>query len=402
MQNTYLIIGASAAGLSAAIKLRDLAPGAVITCLTAEQEMPYNRCLLADYLSGSRPVERIMTKPQSFFDEKNITLMRNARVVAIDRANKSVTLADGKVLTYDKLFIGAGRIGWLPDVVGSNLPGVFPFYDIADIDNILEFIKAHNVTQATVVGAGLSGLECADALALQGVQVDVVDREAHVLPRQLNREGSDVLVECMKERNVTFYPHDQVEQIDSADGRVASVRLATGKTLPTQLVVFAIGGRVNSAFAANAGITLHQNSIMVNERMQTNDEHIFAGGDVCAVPDVLTGQLTQSCLWADAAMQGMAAASNMVGTERIYPGTLIVTSSNIYGTTFVTCGPVTNPPVHFEKIERRGHNFYHLFLTHDGQLKGFAMVGNVNNVGMLRKKLIDKSQFELASFEPSK
>lgn len=395
MQKKYLIIGTSAAGLSAAIKLRDLDPESAITCLTAEQEMPYNRCLLADFLSGSKPAERVATKPQEFFDEKNITLLRNARVVLIDRPNKRLLLHDGRALFYDKLFIGAGRSGWLPKMPGIGLPGVFPFYDLADINNILAFIKEHNVTNATVVGAGLSGLECGDALAALGIQVNVIERAAYALPRQLDQQGGALLTELMKLKNVALYASDSIEAINGSERGVDNVRLASGAILPSQLVVFAIGGRVNSALASAAGLDVHEGGILVDAQMRTNDENIFAGGDVCVVKDVLTGELVQSCLWADAAMQGMAAGHNMAGSqiERSYPGTLIVTSSTIYGTTFVTCGPITNPPAQYEKTVRQGPDFYHAFLTHDGMLKGFAMVGKVNNVGMLRKKLVDKTPF---------
>src|SRR5205814_5118387 len=137
--------------------------------------------------------------------------------------------------------------------------------------------------------------------------------------------------------------------------------------LPCQMVVFAIGGRVNSALAQAAGLTLHGDGVVVDQHMRTSDENIFAGGDVCVVKDVLTGELVQSCLWADAAMQGMTAACSMAGITRTYPGTLVVTSSTIYGTTFVTCGPITNPPAHYETTVRQGPDFYHTFLTHDGQ-----------------------------------
>lgn len=396
MQKKYIIIGTSAAGLSAAIKLRDLDPESSITCLTSEQEMPYNRCLLADFLSGNKPAERIATKPQEFFDEKNITLMRNARVVHIDRPNKRVLLHDSRALFYDKLFIGTGRSGWIPNITGSYLSGVFPFYDLADGNNILAFIKQHHVTRATVVGAGLSGLECADALATLGLQVHVVEQAAHVLPRQLDTEGGALLAQLMQQAGVTLLAQNQVTEITGTDNRVSGITLANKTKIPCQLVVFAIGGRVNSALAQTAGLTLHGQGILVDSNMRTNDENIFAGGDVCVVKDVLTGELVQSCLWADAAMQGMAAACTMANVERVYPGSLIITSSTIYETTFVTCGPITNPLAHYTKTVRKGAGFYHAFLTHDGQLKGFAMVGKVNNVGMLRKKLVDKTPFDPA------
>jgi hypothetical protein len=91
----------------------------------------------------------------------------------------------------------------------------------------------------------------------------------------------------------------------------------------------------------------------------------------------------------------MVAAFGMTNEQRTYPGSMIITSSHIYKTTFVTCGPIANIPAHYKKIERFGSDFYHIFLVHDSQLKGFAMIGKVDNVGILRKKMLDKTPFFL-------
>jgi len=396
MNKTYLIIGTSAAGLGTAVKLRNCDTSATIICLTAEDEMPYNRCLLADYLSGSKTADLVATKPELFFTENNIILMRNALVVSIDRTNQTVKLADNRSLSYDELFLGVGRSGWIPSLPGSTLQGVFPFYGLADTNKILSFIKDHNVTHATVVGAGLSGLECADALANKGLQVDIIERASHCLPNQLDAAGGAFLASIMHKDGVNIRTLDSVQEINGSNGLVKEAVLASGKKIATQMVIFAIGGKVNSHFAQTAGIVLSGAGILVNEYMQTSDPHIYAGGDVCLVKDILTGTLVQSCLWPDAVQQGMIAASNMAGGVRPYAGTVIITSSHIYNTTFVSCGPITNPPVEYQQIVKTGPDFYHKFLVQDGVLKGFAMIGKVDNVGMLRKKMVDRTPVEIA------
>ncbi len=393
MKKNYIIIGSSAAGLSAAHKIREIDPLGSITCVTADPEMPYNRCLLADYISGHRGHEAITLKNRAFFDEKKISLVLSARVTEIDREQQHVLLENGTVLAYDKLFIGSGRSSWMPDLPGTNLQGVFPFYGLHETNNILAFVKNHSVKNAVVVGAGLSGLECADALAQLGLQVNVIERAHHALPNQLNHDGGKFLASLMHKRQVTLHASNQINEITGTSNFVAGAKLADGTTLPAQMVVFAIGGKVNSDFAQSAGLSMFGHGIVVDEFMQTSDHNIFAGGDVCAVPDLLTGHLVQSCLWADAAQQGMAAGSSMAGVERKYLGSLIVSSSHIYGTTFVTCGPVTNPPAHLKQHVRQGPDFYHVYLTDGNQLKGFAMIGKVDNVGLLRKKLLDKTEF---------
>ena len=160
------------------------------------------------------------------------------------------------------------------------------------------------------------------------------------------------------------------------------------------MIIFAIGGKTNIQLALHAGINTSSSGIIVKNTMQTSNPDIFAGGDCCIVNNLLTEKPVQSCLWPDAVMQGMTAAHGIVGIKKEYPGTLIITSSNIFGTQLVTCGPVNQPTQDYEEIIRSEPDFYHKFLVHDEMLKGFVMVGKVENVGLLRKKLIDKSKFD--------
>ena len=424
MNTKYLIIGASAAGLGVATKLRDLDPMGSITCITAEAEMPYNRCLLADYLAGSKTIGGVCTKPQSFFDEKNITLMLNAEAMNLNAANKIVALKNSQTITYEKLFIGTGRSGRVMPIPGANASGVFPFYDLRDAVAINNYVKQHNAQHAVVVGGGLSGLECADALAAQGLTIDLIHRNKHVLNHQLDAEGSAFLMALMQKKNVTVHTNTTVSEI-AMNGSRAPLRETQGpqddKKLPeflskkvilatspchpgaglrspgsienssitTDMVIFTLGGKINSELAVQAHLTMHENGIVVDENMQTSDPSIFAGGDVCAVNDLLTNTRTQSCLWTDAVMQGLAAAYGMTGQQRKYLGTLVVTSSNIYGITFVTCGPISNPPTHYTKTIETGEGFHHTYLFDGEKLKGFALVGAVDNIGALRKRVMD-------------
>lgn len=394
MKKTYIVIGASAAGIGALTKLRTLDKDATVICVTAEKEMPYNRCLLADHLAGIKTVEDVATKSSDFFTSNNITLMLDAKVVKIIPQEHKVLLESGQELSYDKLFIGAGRSSWMPTIPGSELTGVFSFYDLKDVKNILAFITTKKPKNVVVVGAGLSGVECADALTHHGVAVTIVERAAHILPHQLDADGAQLLTGLMQQKNVAVQANTSVQEI-RGNGQVHDIILANGQTIPCEMVIFAIGGATNAWLAREAGLETNGNGISVNDFMQTSDPNIFAGGDICLVKDILTNNRVQSCLWPDAVMQGMVAAQGMVGQPKAYAGSLIVTSSHIFDTTFVTCGPVINPSPDYRVIMRRDTNFYHKFLVHDKKLKGFVMVGNVDNVGSLRKQLLTQAEFEI-------
>ncbi len=401
MNKKFLIIGASAAGLGAAVKLRDLDKTIDITCITAEQEMPYNRCLLADFLAGSKTAEQVATKPQEYFDANNIKLLRGTKVTHIEPTLNRIRLESGDHLEYDYLFIGTGRTAPRLPIPGNQLANVFSFYDLQDTKALAACITQNNIKRATVIGAGLSGLECADALTAYNLQIDVIERGNQVLGQQIDQEGSDLLKSLMTKFNVTLHTNCTVKKI-IGDSTVTGVTLSTGQNLPSDLVIFATGGMLSTPLAREAGITCSESGIITNEFMQTNIPNIFAGGDVCLVRNQLSGDLIQSCLWTDAILQGMAAAHGMLGNPKKYAGTLIVTSSNIFGTKFVTCGPVNNPPQHYAAHFKRTTESYHKFLTLDGRLKGFVMIGNVDNVGSLRKKLLDDSEFIIDPIDSSK
>ena len=170
MTKIHLILGSSAASIGVLGKLRKLCPDDTIICLTAQAEMPYNTCLLADYLSEGTPPKTLWTKTAAFFSENRIEFHRNHRVTHIDATGKIVTCDNGTTFAYDTLFIGTGttqRKLQVSQPVKSGLFGFQTLEDTAAMDNLLS--KSDTFPQtALVIGAGLSGVECADALTERG------------------------------------------------------------------------------------------------------------------------------------------------------------------------------------------------------------------------------------------
>jgi nitrite reductase (NADH) large subunit len=387
-KNNYLIIGSSAAGIAAAAKLREFDPAGSITCLTAESVMPYNRCLLADVLAEKKTAAGIAFKTEALAAEKNITVALNQFVDQIDLSNQRVLTQQGSSFAYDKLLIATGRSGWIPKLPGSELTGVMSFYGLSDVTAITGFIKSQKVQHVLVVGAGLSGLECADALKSFVKTITVVEQASKILPQQLSNNGSDFLISLAKQNNVSIRTNTSVIEL-AGTTQVQQAVLSDGKKLAAELVIFAIGGKTNSWFAQKAGISLFNNAIDVSNSQQTSNEHVFAAGDVATIIDQISKAKTQSCLWPDAVKQGMVAASNMAGIEKTYDGSVLVTSSTIFGTTFVTAGPIARPPATLKMLVKQDATFYHaLLIDQENILRGFCLLGNVDNIGSLRKKLL--------------
>ena len=393
--SNIVIIGASAGGLAAANKLRDLDPTAAITCLTKETTMPYNRCLLADFVSGSKSKEQIFTRDHQFFADKNIDLKLGANVVQLDAVGQKIILKDGTMMSYDSLVIATGRSAFVPDQLALQSPGIFPFYDLDHASDLVTYCTQNKVKRAVVVGGGITGLECSDALLQSGIQVVIVERGSQILARQMDVEGAQFLQSLMQQQGITLHLNSTVTTITSTSTNPAApvyqVLLSNGQSIETEMIIAATGGKQNIHFAQAAGIACDKFGIITDESQATNYPNIYAAGDICSITNLASGQRTVSTLWPDAVAQGITVAHSISGLNKPYYGTLNITSTHIFKTALVTCGDFTASE-NLDTLKKVTPEFYHRFYLHDGILQSFVMIGNVSNVGQLRKAIIEKTK----------
>lgn len=394
MKKTHLIIGASAAGIAAAQKLRMLDATSDIICISDEVELPYNKCHLADFVAGIKAEQQLSTLTAENAHKKNITLMLATRVTTIVPAQKIVLLADGKTLSYDTLLIATGSRAIMPPIDGITKKGVFPFHSLHDIHALNQWIAAQGVRHVVVIGGGLTGLESADACAARGLTVTVVEQQSQVLSAFITPDAAAYIHEQIVRSGAQLVLNQRVAAIEGTN-RVTAVRLADGSQIPADLVIVAAGVRGNSELALSAGIACTPEGIEISPFMQTSQAHIFAAGDVCVVKDLLTGALVPSRTWPDAMFQGMMAAHAMAGDPRPYPGMSVVISSHFFDIKFASCGPVLNPPADCITTVRSGNDFYHQYAMNNGYLKGFLLVGDTGRLAKLRQALMQQAQVDI-------
>jgi NAD(P)H-nitrite reductase large subunit len=394
-QKTTILVGASAASIACANKLRDLCPDMRLICITAENALPYNRCLLADYLGGSKNAEQITIRTADFFTDKNIEFYPNTRVTSLNLEEKTVTTNQNKTIAYDNLFLGIGKSAYIPEPSWLTISGVLPFYDQEHATALRTYIADHAPQKAIVIGAGLTGLEAADALTQHGIEVTILERAEQILPRQIDPTGAEFLTNLMHaQAQVTVVTNALIAEIRSTTPRTITITLTNNASYTTNLVVLATGGKSNSFLADKAGIACNNFGIITNENMRTSDPHVFAGGDACSIKNILTNEQVTNSLWADAVMQGNVAAHSIAGIEKTYPGALLITSSTIFGTTFVTSGDITNADT-YESRYKKDATSYHRILLQENILKGFVMVGNIIGIGQLRRALMEQKPIQL-------
>lgn len=276
MKEKLVVVGNGMAGMRTIEELLELSDGQYeITVFGAEPYGNYNRILLSPVLAGEKTIQEIMLNDDQWYQDHAITLHKGKEIVDIDRVNRKVITADGVQAPYDRLLLATGSTPFIIPVTGHDLPGVISFRDIHDVDRMLEASKT--LRHAVVIGGGLLGLEAANGLMKQGMQVTVVHLSDTLMERQLDSKAGNMLRTSLEERGMQFLMPAETVEITGTD-RVKSVRFKDGSEISADLVVMAVGIRPNIELAKKAGIHCER-GIVVNDTLQTFDPRIYAVGE---------------------------------------------------------------------------------------------------------------------------
>ena len=280
-QADVVIVGAGHGGAQAAIALRQNGFAGSILLIGREPEIPYERPPLSkEYLAREKTFERICLRPEAFWGDKAITLLRNAEVMKVDPAAHQLTLRDGATITYGQAIWATGGDPRKMACEGADLAGVHAVRTRADVDQLMKELDA-GANRAVVIGGGYIGLEAAAVLTKLGVSVTVLE----MLPRVLARVAGETLSRFIEAEHrahgVDLRTETAVEALVGENGKVTGVTLADGTTLPAHLVIVGIGivpavGPLLSAGAAGG------NGIDVDEFCRTSLPDIYAIGDCAA------------------------------------------------------------------------------------------------------------------------
>ncbi|MCB1738209.1 MAG: NAD(P)/FAD-dependent oxidoreductase, partial [Gammaproteobacteria bacterium] len=264
MKHKLVMVGNGMAGVRTLEELLKSAPDQYeITVFGAEPYPNYNRIMLSPVLASDKTVEDIILNDDAWYADNGITLHKGKTVDRIDRVHRKVIAADGTEAEYDRLILATGSTPFIIPVPGHQLPGVIGFRDIADVDAMLAAAKQHK--HAVVIGGGLLGLEAANGLKKQGMDVTVVHLLDTLMERQLDKPAAALLKASLEEKGLKFEMGASTDAI-LGDERVTGVRFKDGREIPADLVVMAVGIRPNIALAESAGIHCNR-GIVVNDTM---------------------------------------------------------------------------------------------------------------------------------------
>src|SRR5450432_3724507 len=330
-----LIIGGSDAGISAALRARELDAGVEVTIALADDYPNFSICGLPYYISGETPDWRALAHRTEF---PGIEILRGHKATSIDPAAKSVNVemngsSLAKTLRYDRLVVATGAIPIRPALRGVALQGVFLLHTMQDSFALQRHLTDHAPKSAVIIGAGYIGLEMTDALTKRGLKVTLLSRTETVLPSVDSSFGRFV-AESLAQRGVTVLTSTSASKIESASnasGASLSVTDSAGARHAADLVLLAVGVRPASELAHAAGATQGANgALVVTRQMRTNLPDVFAAGDCVETYHRLLDKPVYISLGTIAHKQGRVAGENALGGERLFPGALGTQSLKVF------------------------------------------------------------------------
>ncbi len=330
-----LIIGGSDAGISAALRIRELNPEIIPTMIVADSFPNFSICGLPYYISQEvTRWENLAHRTRQDIENGGINLLLEHTAQVINPGKKQVQVVDKagtiKTLDYDKLIIGTGAVSWKPQISGIDNPGVFFLRWMPDCFQIDEFLNTRKPkTTAIIIGAGYIGMEMAEGLTKRGVKVNVVEFAESVMP-SVDIDFGRKIQEMLAQHGITVTNNIAIESIEKIDNQLI-VKGTNNYELATDMVLVAVGSVPNTELGQSIGINAGiKGAFKVNLKMETNIPDIYAAGDCVETWHRILKRYTYLPLGTIAHKQGRIAGENAVGGNKEFAGTLGTQSVKIF------------------------------------------------------------------------
>jgi len=312
---SVIIVGGGHAAGQAAASLRQEGFEGAITVIGDEPHPPYQRPPLSkQYLAGEQPIEKVYLRPETFYDSKDITLMKGVRVDAVNAADKTVTTAAGDTLNYEHLIIATGTRPRKLPVPGADLEGVHYLRTIADVDGIRAEFSAGK--KLVIVGGGYIGLEVAAVAVEAGLQVSVLEMEDRILQRVTTPQMSEFYSNLHTGRGIDIRTNTGASAFEGEDGKVVAAVCGEEK-IAADIIVVGIGVVPNVELAEAAGIEC-DNGVVVDNRCKTSADNVYAIGDCSNHPNELLDRRLRLESVPNAMEQSRVTAATIVGKDKTY------------------------------------------------------------------------------------
>lgn len=383
----YVIIGNSAAGIACVEGIRSADADGEITIISDEPFAAYGRPLISYYLLGATDRQRMLYRPADFYEKNKVRTLLGARAEKIDAAAQKVILRGGGEVPYDKLLVATGSRPFEPPMEGiEGVKNKFNFMTLQDALSLEKVLsKRKNVL---IIGAGLIGLKCLEGILERVKSVSVVDMAGRILPSILDDAGAAIVRRELEGKGAKFYLSDSVAKFE---GNTA--HLKSGKEIPFDILVVAVGVRPNTELVKDAGGEVSR-GVVTDEKQQTSLQNVYAAGDCAESFDITSGARKVLALLPNAYRQGYTAGVNMAGGEAAFADAMPLNAIGFFGSHVLTAGSYEG-----EGFVQAEGDVYCKFFCKDGVLKGFILVNSPERAGIYTSLVRNKTPLSEVDFK---
>jgi nitrite reductase (NADH) large subunit len=382
-----IVIGHGMVGHKFVETLAGVAPGVQVTVLCEEPRPAYDRVHLSEFFAGKSAQDLSLVAPGFFEQREQLQLKLDARAVAIDRDARTVTLASGEVLGYDKLVLATGSTPFVPPVPGRERRDCFVYRTIEDLEAMQEC--GARAKTGVVIGGGLLGLECAKALRDLGLAAHVVEFAPRLMAVQVDDLGARVLRTKIEELGVTVHTQKNTLAIVDGEGATHRMEFADGSHLETDMIVFSAGIRPRDELARAAGLALGpRGGVAVDDSCLSSDPDVYAIGECAAWNGQLFG------LVAPGYDMARTVARRIAGEEAAFAGADLSTKLKLMGVDVASIGDAHGAAAgsrSYQFLDERKQVYKKIVVSSCGkQLIGAVLVGDAGEYGSLLQTMLNK------------
>lgn len=389
-----VIIGNSAAGMSALETLRKHDSSASVTVIASEGQRPYSKVLLPYFLRGKVPYDNLFIRKEDYYDRLHARFLLG-EAVAVQPEKQTVRLEDGTDIFFDKLLIATGSSPTNPAVPGLSGKGIHHLWTIEDARELNScFQRGKHVS---VLGSGFVSLQGACAALSRGMQVTVVELMHRIMPKALDSHGAALLHSHMEKSGVKIRVNTSTTKVERTDNDKYLLHFSDGTSITSDFIIVGTGVRPNIGFLENTGIKIDA-GIIVNRQMETSIPNIFAAGDVAQVPSFTGDKPVVHPLWPTAVETGQVAGSCMAGITTDYKGSLNMNVTQMFDLTVASMGDFQGASDCENWIDQTlPEDHYLKIVLKDGFPVGATCVGGadlVSTLGILRPLIREKVRLQ--------
>ncbi len=387
----HVILGNSAAALSAIKAIRGIDSASPITLISAEPHYAYSPVLLTYYVSQRIDRKALFIADQHFYHRLGVDLILGNKAVKVDPENQRIYLEKGEILEYDTLLLATGSKPKQLGIAGEDLEGIFTLKTVDDGDKLLKY--SEQIKDVVIIGGGLIGLQAANALVRDDRKITMVIGSKQPLSQNVDPACAENVCQGIRDCGISIRFESNAVAVERVKQKL-KVELNLGRALKADAVVIGKGVKPNIQLAEASGIEVNH-GIVVDASMRTNCSNIFAAGDVAEGMNQITGERQVIATWPNACAQGKTAGLNMSGARSTFSG-LSYNVCNFLGRTVASVGVAKPENGDYDEViyrEPMKGLYRKLVWNKKDELVGAVLMGKVEDIGVIRNLIKNRTKF---------